>query len=477
MRRHFAMSALALALAACASVTAPPKPPTLGLTSADRFSVYPIGATTPLASDLLWWQRFDDPVLGRWVERALANNPGVDIARERVVQAQALLGGARAQRRPVIGAVGTIESRGRSSGSDGNSSSNSSNNSSSGSGQGSSDASVDLTLAWDLDVGGGLLQAERSAAASVLRNEDLVQAARLSVAALTARAYVEWQEARLDQDLLSNALAMQAEVLRVVQVLVRTGLSPQLDLDRERADAAAIEADAANASVRVQQAAAALQVLAGERPQPLDSADGMPRLLELQGQQPVPRPIDLLRLRPDLRAAERALAVAAANLGVAESAFYPRLRLPGTLALTSAGLSGGVLAIVTESVAAVLDVALFDGGARSAGVDLEQSRVREAGQLYRQTLLQALQQAEAALVAAEGLGRRIEALQRASTAADAALSQARTLYTNGLTGFIDVLDAQRSALTNRRNLLVARANAVRQSITLFEVMGMIAAQE
>jgi multidrug efflux system outer membrane protein len=266
-------------------------------------------------------------------------------------------------------------------------------------------------------------------------------------------------------------------VLRVVQVLVGAGLSPQLDLDRERADAAAIEADAANALVRVRQAAAALQVLAGERPQALDRADGIARLPELQGQQPVPRPIDLLRLRPDLRAAERSLAVTAANLGVAESAFYPRLRLPGTLALTSAGLSGGVLNIVAQSVAAVLDMALYDGGARSAGVDLEQSRVREAGQLYRQTLLQALQQAEGALVAADGFGRRIDALQRASTAADAALSQARTLHTNGLTGFIDVLDAQRVALTNRRNLLRARADAVRQAITLFEVMGMIAAEE
>jgi outer membrane protein TolC len=123
----------------------------------------------------------------------------------------------------------------------------------------------------------------------------------------------------------------------------------------------------------------------------------------------------------------------------------------------------------------VLDVALYDGGARDAGVDLARSRVREASQLYRQTLLQALQQAEAALVAAEGTGQRTEALQRASTAADAALAQARTLYTNGLTGFIDVLDAQRSALNNRRNLLRARADAARQSVTTFEVMGLIGA--
>jgi multidrug efflux system outer membrane protein len=459
MLRRLGLIALVLALTACASVsvTHPPKPVTLGLTDADRFSAAPFGAVTPLATDLLWWQRFDDPVLGRWVERALANNPVIDIARERLAQAEALLRGARAQRRPLVGADASVEARSRRQ-----------------PGQRANDPSAALTLDWDLDVGGGLRQADLSAAASVLRSEDLVQAARLSVAGLTARAYVEWQEARLDQRLLADELALQAEVLRIVQVRVRAGLAPQIDLDRTRADAAAIEADAAAASVRVRQAAAALQVLAGERPQALANDGPAARLPVLQGQQPVPRPIDLLRLRPDLRAAERSLSVAAANLGVAESALYPRLQLPGALTLTSAGLGGGVLNIVSASLAAVLDVALYDGGARNAGVDLARSRVREASQLYRQTLLQVLQQAEAALVAAEGTGQQTEALQRASTAADAALAQARTLYTNGLTGFIDVLDAQRSALSNRRNLLSARAQATRQAITTFEVMGLIA---
>jgi NodT family efflux transporter outer membrane factor (OMF) lipoprotein len=458
MMRRFGLIAMTLALMACASVTPAPKPLTLGLTDADRFSAAPAGAAMPLASDLLWWQRFDDPVLGRWVERALANSPSIDIARERVVQVHALLRGARAHRTPLIGVQASVESGNRRQ-----------------SGQRTIDPSAALTLDWDLDVGDGLRQAEMSAAASVLRSEDWLQAARLSIAGLTARAYVEWQEARLDQRLLADELALQVDVLRIVQVRVQAGLAPQIDLDRARADAAAIEADAADAAVRVPQAAAALQVLAGERPQALGRADGMARVPVLQGQPPVPRPMDLLRLRPDLRAAERSLTVAAANLGVAESALYPRLQLPGTLALTSAGLGGGVLNIVSASLAAVLDVVLYDGGERNAGVDLARSRVREASQLYRQTLLQALQQAEAALVAAEGTGHRTEALQRASLAADAALGQARTLYTHGLSGFIDVLDAQRSALSNRRNLLGARADAARQGITTFEVMGLISA--
>jgi multidrug efflux system outer membrane protein len=449
-------------LAACAHFDAPPAadtaytPPTLGLTATDRFAAAPDGAPEPLDADLRWWRRFDDSALAFWVEHALANSPGIEIARERVIQAQALLRGAHAQRGPLIGAEASLEARSRRD-----------------AGERVFDPSVALTLDWYLDLWGGLRQAEQSAAASLLRSEDLVQATRLATAGLTARAYVEWQEARLDQQLLTEALALQAEVLRVAQVRVRAGISPQLDVDRAQAEAASIEADAADAAVRLNQAAAALQVLAGERPQPFDSTDAA-RLPLLAGGQPVPRPLDLLRLRPDLRAAERALTVAAADLGVARAALYPRLRLPGALTLTSSGLGGGVLNIVSASLAAVLEATLFDGGERRAGVDAARSRVREAAQVYRQTLLQALQQAESALVAGAGTARRSEALERAGVAADAALARSRSLYANGLVGFIDVLTAQRSALDNHRDLLRARADAARQAIAGFEAMGLIA---
>lgn len=167
--------------------------------------------------------------------------------------------------------------------------------------------------------------------------------------------------------------------------------------------------------------------------------------------------------------------MAAADLGVARADLYPRLRLPGAITLTSAGLGGGVLDIVSATLAAVLDVALFDGGERSANVDAARSRLTEAGEVYRQTLLQALQQAEAALVATEGTATRTRALQRGNSSAQSAVEQARTLYTNGLTGFLDVIEAQRSALDTRRNLLRAQADAARQSIAGFEAMGLIAA--
>ncbi len=450
--------ALATALAGCGSTTlldTPPEAPTLGITSSDTFAAAPAGATAPTDADLRWWTRFNDPGLAGWVERALANSPDTAIARERVVQAQALLRGASAQRGPIVGAEVAVDARSRRA-----------------TGERALDPSAALTLDWDLDLWGGLRQAEQSAAASLLQAEDLAQAARLSTAGLTARAYVAWQEALLDEQLLADGLRLQREVLRLVAVRVNAGLAPRLDLDRAQTEAANLEADTADARVRARQAAAALQVLAGERPQPMTEAAA--HLPQLQGAPTVARPIDLLRLRPDLRAAERGLAVAASDLGVAQADLYPRLRLPGAITLTSAGLGGGVLNTVSATLAAVLDVALFDGGERRANVDAARSRVTEAGEVYRQTLLDALQQTEAALVAAEGTASRTRALERGNTAALSAVEQARTLYTNGLTGFLDVIEAQRSALDTRRNLLRAQAEAVRQAIAGFEAMGLIA---
>ncbi|MDO8903490.1 efflux transporter outer membrane subunit [Hydrogenophaga sp.] len=447
---------LCAGLAACASAPPAPEAPTLGLEAVTRFEGAALDAPDAQEVDLRWWHRFDDPVMAQWVERALEHSPDIAIARERAVQARALLRGASGQRNPQIGGELTLQGRTRRN----------------------ADTravapSAAIGLEWDADLWGGLRQAERSAAATVLRSDDLVQVARLSTAALTARAYVAWREALHDERLLTDALDLQAEVLRLVRVRVDAGLSPQLDLNRAEAEAASLTAESADAVVRVNQAGAALQVLAGERPGSLDGGDA-PRLPSVSGAQAVVRPLDLLRLRPDLRAAENALTVAAADLGVAKSDLYPRLRLPGSITLTSSALSGGALNIVTASIAAVLDATLFDGGQRRAGVEVAESVLRESVEVYRQTLLQALQQTEAALVGASGARRRALALDQGLTAASAAVTQARVLYDNGLSGFLDVIDAQRSELDTRRRLLVAQADGARQSIATFEAMGLIA---
>lgn len=459
---------LALLLAACApfgprpgAVRSAPALPTESIDASDRFSIG-ADAPRPTPQDLRWWRRFDDAELASWVERALAANPGIAIAGEQVAQARALLRSAQAQRGVQIGAQADTTLRLQRD-----------------TGERRLQPGAALTLDIDTDLWGGLRQAEASAAAALLRSQDLVQAARLSTAGLAARAYLEWRVAQRDAALLAEEQQLRREFLRVVTIRVQAGLAPVLDQDRATAEWAATEAEQATAAVRVHQAIAALQVLAGERPQPPPLADAIAVVSDasgaipaLQGLQPVARPLDLLRLRHDLRAAEQALIGAAADVGVAEAALRPRLRLPGRLVF-GAATGGALLDLVTATLAAVLEVTVFDGGARSADVEAAQARARSAAQVYRQTLLQALQQVEAALAASQGAALRVAARERASAAALAAQEQAQSLYRAGLVGSLELIDAQRTALANRRALLQARADAAAAAVLAFEAMGLI----
>ena len=461
------LAGLAILFAGCATEPPTVDPPTLGITPEDTYAAAPIDAPRPAPEDLRWWHRFDDPALAVWVERALAGHPDIAIAHERVRQARALLDTAKAQRSPLV----TTQLRAALG--------------SRGAGARGGDPRASVTLDWDSDLWGGLRQAERSAAAGVLRSAHLEQASRLAVAGLAARAFVEWREALADLSALADGLALQRDVLRVARIRVEAGLSPRLDVARPPAAAGPGGAEVAPAGLRARQADTAREVRrtlalyedlkdspAPNPPARQDMEDDAkaPRVPGLRGELPVNRPADLLRLRPDLRAAEEELVAAAADVGVARAAMLPRLVLQGTIGLAS---GSGLFDIVTGSIAALLDATLFDAGERRAGIELAESRAREAAEIYRRTLLQALGQVESALFASYGTASEIEALGRGIDAAHASLEQARSLYAAGLSGLLDVLDARRTTLEQHRRLLRARGDAARQAIAVFEAMGLI----
>src|SRR5690606_23951880 len=156
----------------------------------------------------------------------------------------ALLDGARAQRSPQVTAQLRSALGSRSAGARG------------------SDPRASLGLDWDTDLWGGLRQAQRSAAAGVLRSEHLAQASRLAVAGLTAPPVLGGREALADLATLGDALVLQGDVQEVARIRVEAGLSPRLDVERARAEVAAVEAELARAGIRASQAYTALQVLA-----------------------------------------------------------------------------------------------------------------------------------------------------------------------------------------------------------------------
>lgn len=506
MHRCAGIAAIALAavLAGCAGMPggepgrAAADPASLasraGVSPGEVLVAAPPDAPAPTAADLRWWTRFDDPALTAWVERSLGANTEVEAAAARIDEARALLRAAQGARAPQLDAEAAVTARSRAA-----------------AGGRRVEPTAALRLDWDADLWGGLRAAERAATATLAGRIERLDATRLSVAALSARAYLGWQEARLDRGLQRRARDLLRETARVVRVRFDAGLAPRLDLLRADGEVAAAEAALVAADTRVRDAERALQELAGERPgRPLTTpsapstlsgggagdeegaaaASGLAsapdamagpviraarapaRLPADPGALPVALPLDLLRLRPDLRAAEQALRAAEAGLDEAAAAERPSLRLPGVITLgTTAG--GSVLAQLAASVAAELAAPLTDGGRRAATRDAAAARVALAEIDVRAALRQALAQTEAAYVAHTDARRARDALQRAVQDADAAEQQARTLYDNGLAGFIDLLDAQRSALARRQALLRREADLRRAAVAVFEALGLL----
>lgn len=474
------LATLMVALLGACATTAPPEPITkrdLGLQDADSFAAAEGRVTPPTEADLHWWRRFDDPAMTQWVERALQGNLDIAAALDRVEQAQALLRRAAAERGVTIGARAQAGGSARgSSGSSGSSAASTGQAARSG-----ATAGAGVSIEWNADLWGGLRHAEQSAAAAALRSEDLVQAARLATAGTAARGVVEWREAQNEQQALQETLRVREDTLRVVRVRVDAGLAPRIDVARAEAEVGAARAALDDAVGRTRQAELALQVLAGQRPgataAPLQPDQQAPAVPSLSGTPPLPRPIDLLRLRPDVRAAERALVAAYADVGVARAALYPNLRLPGELLLSAAGLgTGNIVQTVTGSLSAILDATLFDSGQRAANVDAARARAREAVLVYERTVLEALEQVESALIARQTIASQLQARRAALQASASALEQSRAMYTEGLVAFGDVLEAQRTWLANRIEMTRSEAAAARAEVASFEAIGVIAPQ-
>lgn len=465
-----ALIMLTLLAAGCTTVGPTYERPDIGLQDNDNFVYQQAPASVPTKADLRWWEQFDDPQLTLWVARALAGNLDIAIAFERIDQAAAALQGAQGRLRPTLDASTQVTTNYRRGNTNTNNRSTQNNSN-------SPSASAGLQFDWALDLWGGLRQVERAAAASLMQQHDLAQAARLATAGLTARSYLSWREAQREQALLEQTLQLREEMQRIVAVRVDVGLAPPLDLVRAKSDLATVQAELDAAAASVKQAELALHILAGERlttPSPAQPAQSISALPALDQPVPTPRPIDLLRLRPDVHAAERALIAAYANVGVAQSELYPQLRLPGQMLLTATGLgTGSVVSSLTSSLGAALSFPLFDGGQRRAELSATQSRAREAALVYRRTVLEALEQAESALLAHQTSRSQLMARRAAAAASDASLEQVRTLYTEGLTDFLDVLEVQRTWLANRRDLMRTQGDVARAQIALFEAMGLM----
>lgn len=444
------LAAVALACSSCAVGPRYRSPTAAAVGLPVRYAA----ATSEPADDLsAWWRDFSDPVLDDLVARTRAGNLDLAAAAARLREADAAVGQARGGLFPSLSTSADGSRTLRSPGPN------------------SSSVSNGAAARWEIDLFGRIRRGVEAAQADLARAGYSRADIEAAVSAETARAYIRLRAARVRLAIARDELSTQDETLKIARFRAEAGLISGLDVEQARAQR---EQTAASVPLLEEDEAATrhrLSVLAGAAPGTLDGLLTEPDAIPL----PPPGagaglPADLLRRRPDVRAAERALAAATARLGVAEAERLPSFVLSGDV-----GSAAGAVRLLGDSwvatLAASVSQPLFNGGALRAAVRRREAVVDEELAAYRSSVLGAIEDVENAAVAREASARRTAALSAQVDAATAAATLARANYAAGLTDFQRLLDAERTLLQSRDGLASAQADAALAAVELYSALG------
>lgn len=454
-RRRAGAALLTALLAGCASVGPDYTAPAMDVPAAWQGTP---ADTRPAADLARWWRRLGDSDLDALVDQALAANLDLEIARARLREARARRLQAGAARLPELTAGGSASAT---------------KNDASNGGRTREFYSAGFDASWEADLFGGTRRSIEAAQADLETAQASLQDVQVTLVAEVALNYVELRSSQERLAIARANLAAQGETLQLTDWRVQAGLASAVDLEQARSNTAQTRAQIPALQTAMTEAGYRLDVLLGQAPGGLAARLAAPAPLPVLPAQPaLGIPADTLRQRPDVRAAERALAADTARIGVATAALYPSLRLTGSLgteALTLGALGGS--GTLVRTLAASISGVLFDGGTLRQQVEIQKALRDQSLAAYRGSVLTALQDVENAQVElANGTARR-DALRDALEAARNAALLARQRYQSGLIDFQVVLDTERSLRSVEDSLASAEAERVSAFIRLYKALG------
>jgi multidrug efflux system outer membrane protein len=460
MNRPALLLALPLSLlAACTTVGPDFKAPAAAAPAAFR-SAPAAGAT---AVPERWWQLLGDAQLDALETEALAASPTVAAALARADRARALLAGTRADEQPRLQADGSVQrfrtSRevatapvvlGRRVAIE------------------SDQYGAQVSIGWELDLWGRVRRQTEAAQAQLEAATLDAAGTRLALSADVATAWLQLRALDDEIRVLTAARSNRRDALNVVQQRFDAGATHEGDLQRARTELANADADVAELARRRALAENALSVLTGRAPGPFAATP--PLALPPAVQAGVPS--EVLQRRPDLAQALAMLHGANAQIGVAEAAFYPSFRLTG-----SAGLASDDLVSLLSAPARLFNIGpavslpLLDGGRNKASLAAAQAQQQEALAQFRQRVLVALREVDDSLADLAARQAIAAAQAQAAEAAERTLRVARVRYEQGAASYLEVTDADRSALAARRALAQTRAAQWQGTVQLVRALG------
>lgn len=406
-----------------------------------------------------WWEMFGDTGLNALEEKIDVSNDTLKIAAARFDGARAAIRGARSDLFPQV-TFGPSVSRVDPSG----------HRPTSTSSVAYGDLVLPLDATWEADVWGRVRSNVNASRAAAQASAADVETVRLSLHAELAVDYFTLQALDREQRLLEQAVTGYERALDLTRNRFRGGIVSQADVDQAETQLESTRAQVVDVQVDRAQFQHAIAVLIGVSP----SAFIVPASpLELEPPAiPVGVPSDLLERRPDIAAAERRMAQAGAEVGVAQAAFYPILTL-GASAGFEASRFGNWLTAASNfwSVAPAALVTVFDGGRRHAISDQAKATFAETESSYRSSVLTAFREVEDQLSTLRLLEREADIQARASAAAERSLNQANNRYQGGVVTYLEVITAQTRALDNERAEVSILGRRMAASVQLLKALG------
>ena len=464
-----ALAGLALLIAGCRAVgpdyVAPKPSVPASFAEARRTSEQ---ASEAAFIDDAWWKNFGDSTLDALVAQALKSAPNLAEARARVREARALQGIAGAGRFPTADATGEYA---RNLGSD---------NVPTGVPPGGLGPGIHSNLwqagfdaSWEIDIFGGIRRSIEAADANFQAVAEDRADVTLTLLAEVARDYIDLRGAQRRIEVARKNLAIEQDLLALTQSLLAAGLAPQQDL--LRAEAQVRDIQAAIPTFETDERAAAYRIAALiDRPFTEVSAElSVPRPIPQSASEvPVGLPSELLKRRPDVRAAERRIAAANARIGIAQADLYPHFSLTGVAGLESLSFSSfGNASSGYYQIGPGITWRIFDAGKIRFQVQAESARTAVATAAYERTVLEAFRDVETALVSYANTKVRRNELAAESAADTQATDIARLLYKRGVESFLPVLDAERSLYAADDALAQSERDSALALIALHKSLG------
>ncbi len=329
-----------------------------------------------------------------------------------------------------------------------------------------------MDLRWELDFWGRIRRGREAALADAQAIEQDARAVALSLVSDVGQAYVRIRELDEQRAIAERTLAVRRESWDIIKKRASAGLASDLDVARTEvlvAEAAGLLPDLARSRALELHR---LEVLTGATPGSLELAPHPLRAAVAQPDIPVGLPSQLLERRPDILQAEATLAASHARIGQARAYFFPTLSITGQGGLQSAEFANWFSGNSWNySIGPSVVLPIFQGGTNQARLDAAESRYTQLLEQYQQTILQAFREVADLLTSlsarAEQLARQREQLAAAQTA----VKLAEVRYRKGLVNYLDVLDAQRTALAAETQVVVSERARLSDMIGLFKALG------